>query len=112
MPFAKVAVEFLEGNPLIAVDHVGERLVNGGDVRRRCLRVGMQPPPFVDGFFRRPISVAVLPEVRPVGRGKLASMRKFAMVSSGGQREIVLDFLVGKSNARADILGSDVVIAL
>jgi hypothetical protein len=43
----------------VAVGRVGERFLYSGKIFNRRLRVGVQAPPFVQGFFGRTVGPAV-----------------------------------------------------
>ena len=49
VPIAKIAIELIEGDALIALGHVVESFLDGGDVFR--LRLRMNPSPFIQSFF-------------------------------------------------------------
>src|SRR5437588_3176352 len=52
VPFPKLAVELIERHAVVALRHVVESLPNRGDFLVSCLRLRMQPSPFIESLFR------------------------------------------------------------
>jgi hypothetical protein len=56
---AEVAVEILERDSAIAVRHVADCFLDGGNFFSRCLRFGILPSPFIQGFLGRLVDALI-----------------------------------------------------
>src|SRR5262249_12334444 len=75
VPFPEIAVKLIERDSPVSRRDIVEGFPNRGNIVVQCLRLRMQPSPFIESFFRR--------QVDPVGielvREKAVELAKFSV---------------------------------